>query len=61
MTSIKEKDYEHSNGRGNGPAERMTGGDATDDIDINDPNTPVKTPKKNDVPTPKTQEEYKKS
>lgn len=42
MTSIKEKDYEHSNERGNGPAERMTGGDQTDDIEINDPDTPIK-------------------
>lgn len=58
MTSIKQKDYEHSNVRGNGPAERMTGGDFTDDIDINDPNKPVKTPK-NERKPPK-ESEYKK-
>jgi hypothetical protein len=39
MTSIKETDYEHANERGNGPKERMEGGDLTDDIDINDPET----------------------
>lgn len=37
MTFIKETDYTHSNERGNGPKERMEGGDQTDDIDINDP------------------------
>lgn len=42
MTSINEKDYMHSNARGNGPAKRMEGGDQTDDIEINDPNTPLK-------------------
>ena len=42
MTTIKEKDYKHSNSRGNGPAKRMTGGDQTDDIHINDPDTPLK-------------------
>lgn len=39
MSSIKDKDYEHTNERGNGPKERMEGGDQTDDIDINDPTT----------------------
>ena len=39
MTSIKETDYQHPNERGNGPKERMEGGDLTDDIDINDPET----------------------
>jgi len=39
MSSTKEKDYEHANERGNGPKERMEGGDQTDDIDINDPKT----------------------
>lgn len=39
MTSIKETDYKHPNERGNGPKERMEGGDLTDDIDINDPET----------------------
>jgi hypothetical protein len=42
MTSIKEIDYKHSNARGNGPAKRMEGGDQTDDIEINEPNTPIK-------------------
>lgn len=42
MTSIKEKDYEHTNERGNGPKARMEGGDLTDDIDINDPDSPFK-------------------
>lgn len=37
MSSTKDKDYEHPNERGNGPKERMEGGDKTDDIDINDP------------------------
>ncbi|RYY74284.1 MAG: hypothetical protein EOO52_15630 [Gammaproteobacteria bacterium] len=39
MTSATEKDYDHANERGNGPKERMEGGDLTDDIDINDPET----------------------
>lgn len=39
MSSVKEKDYDHANERGNGPKERMEGGDLTDDIDINDPKT----------------------
>ncbi len=39
MSSIKEKDYEHANDRHNGPKERMEGGDQTDDISINDPET----------------------
>ena len=42
MSSKKEKDYEHPNERGNGPKERMEGGDQTDDIDINDPETRAK-------------------
>lgn len=37
MTSRKEIDYEHANLAGNGPKERMEGGDETDDIFINDP------------------------
>jgi hypothetical protein len=39
MSSQKDKDYIHTNERGNGPKERMEGGDQTDDIDINDPET----------------------
>ena len=39
MTSATEIDYQHPNDRGNGPKERMEGGDQTDDIDINDPET----------------------
>jgi hypothetical protein len=39
MTSSTEKDYDHANEQGNGPKERMEGGDLTDDIDINDPDT----------------------
>lgn len=42
MTSIKEKDYQHGNRAGTGPAKRMTGGDRTDDIEINNPDTPLK-------------------
>jgi hypothetical protein len=42
MTSIKEKDYEHGNRAGTGPAKKMVGGDLTDDIDINNPDTPEK-------------------
>jgi hypothetical protein len=39
MTSVREKDYVHPNERGNGPKARMEGGDETDDISINDPDT----------------------
>ena len=39
MTSTKEEDYVHPNDRGNGPKKRMEGGDLTDDIEINDPDT----------------------
>ena len=39
MKSTNETDYDHANKRGNGPKERMEGGDQTDDIDINDPET----------------------
>jgi len=42
MTSIKDKDYKHSNRAGTGPAKRMEGGDLTDDIEINNPDTPLK-------------------
>ena len=42
MTSKKEEDYQHSNRAGTGPNKRMTGGDLTDDIDINDPCAPHK-------------------
>lgn len=42
MTSIKDKDYEHGNRAGTGPAKKMVGGDLTDDIDINNPDTPEK-------------------
>lgn len=39
MTSKKEIDYAHANETGNGPKERMEGGDETDDLFINDPDT----------------------
>lgn len=39
MTSNRETDYVHSNERGNAPKARMEGGDETDDIAINDPDT----------------------
>lgn len=42
MTSTREKDYVHPNERGNGPKARMEGGDETDDISINDPDTRTK-------------------
>jgi len=42
MTEKKDTDYQHSNRAGTGPAKRMTGGDLTDDIDINDPCAPHK-------------------
>lgn len=42
MSSIKDQDYEHPNERGNGPKDRMEGGDQTDDIDINDPQSRAK-------------------
>lgn len=50
MTYIKDKDYEHSNRAGNGPAERMEGGDLTDDIEINDPHKPANKPLEKDKP-----------
>lgn len=42
MTSKKDEDYKHSNRSGTGPAKRMTGGDLTDDIEINEPCAPHK-------------------
>lgn len=65
MTSIKEKDYEHANERGNGPRARMEGGDLTDDIDINNPDSPLKKKitkaKAKDAPEPSYEElPYKK-
>ena len=42
MTSTRETDYVHANERGNGPKARMEGGDATDDISINDPDSRLK-------------------
>lgn len=42
MSSTKYIDYDHANDRGNGPKERMEGGDQTDNIDINDPKTRAK-------------------
>lgn len=39
MTSTKETNYDRPNERGNGPKHRMEGGDQTDDIAINDPDT----------------------
>lgn len=39
MTSTKDEDYVHPNTRGNGPKARMEGGDKTDDIWINDPDS----------------------
>ncbi|RYG21145.1 MAG: hypothetical protein EOO07_03385 [Chitinophagaceae bacterium] len=41
MTAAKDEDYEHANERGNGPRKRMEGGDLTDDIEINDPDTRI--------------------
>jgi hypothetical protein len=52
MASIREKDYIHSNERGNGPKVRMAGGDQTDDISINDPNNPFKKKPKKAEPKP---------
>lgn len=40
MTAPKDKDYD-TNERGNGPKKRMEGGDLTDDIQINDPDTRI--------------------
>lgn len=37
MTNIREQDLAHANERGNGPKNRMEGGDQTDDIAINSP------------------------
>ncbi|MEN0037948.1 MAG: hypothetical protein AAGC78_12820 [Cellvibrio sp.] len=42
MTSKKDEDYQHANRARTGPAKRMTGGDLTDDIEINDPCAPHK-------------------
>jgi hypothetical protein len=60
MTSITEQDYEHANTRGNGPRNRMEGGDLTDDIEINDPDSPLKKKLKKEVVEPVTVLEYKK-
>lgn len=46
MTIITELDYDHANERGNGPKNRMAGGDLTDDIEINDPDSPLKKKRK---------------
>ncbi|MEN0036703.1 MAG: hypothetical protein AAGC78_06530 [Cellvibrio sp.] len=42
MTSKKDENYQQSNPAKSGPAERMTGGDLTDDIEINDSCAPYK-------------------
>jgi len=60
MTSIRELDYEHANERGNGPRNRMEGGDLTDDIEINNPDNPLKKKRKKIVTTPKVELRYKK-
>lgn len=60
MTSITEQDYEHANARGNGPRNRMEGGDLTDDIEINDPDSPLKKKLKKEVVEPVTALQYKK-
>ena len=39
MTLSKDVDYVHPNERGNGPKKRLEGGDITDDISINDPDS----------------------
>ncbi|MES2824985.1 MAG: hypothetical protein V4732_15375 [Pseudomonadota bacterium] len=54
MTSVREKDYVHPNERGNGPKARMEGGDQTDDISINDPDTRTKEMRKIKVGKKKT-------
>lgn len=60
MTFITEQDYEHANECGNGPKNRMEGGDLTDDIDINDPNSPLKKKHKKEVAAPLAEIHYKK-
>lgn len=54
MTSKQNEDYQHSNPAKTGPAERLTGGDLTDDIDINDPCAPHKKNNKNCGKEPET-------
>ncbi len=60
MTSITEQDYKRANERGNGPKNRMEGGELTDDIDINDPDSPLKKKRKKEVVKPIAEMRYKK-
>lgn len=60
MTSITEQDYKRANERGNGPKNRMEGGELTDDIEINDPESPLKKKRKKDVVKPIVEMRYKK-
>jgi hypothetical protein len=59
MTSITQQDYEHANERGNGPKYRMEGGDMTDDISINDPDSPLKKKRKKEVETSSAMPQHK--
>lgn len=60
MTIITELDYEHANERGNGPKNRMEGGDLTDDIEINNPDNPFKKKRKKKIAAPKPELVYTK-
>lgn len=60
MTSITEQDYKHANERGNGPRNRMEGGELTDDIQINDPDSPLKKQRKKEVAEPIAELHYRK-
>lgn len=60
MTIITEQDYEHANERGNGPKNRMEGGDLTDDIEINDPDSLFKKKPKKEVVAPTVEIHYTK-
>lgn len=60
MTSITEQDYQHASERGNGPKARMEGGDLTDDIEINDPDSPLKKKHKKEVVEPSVELRYTK-
>ncbi len=60
MTLVREKDdddVDPTDKNLNEAGERLTGGDLTDDISINDPNKPIKTPKNQQQP-PQPEKEY---
>lgn len=60
MTIITEQDYQHANERGNGSKNRMEGGDLTDDIEINDPDSLLKKKPKKEAVAPIAELHYTK-